>query len=67
MPRVSKMGYPSVRTPRWSYIHYVDLQGMDELYDIQADPYQLKNLIARPESEPTLRGLKRELARLLQK
>ncbi len=65
MPRVSRMGYQSVRTPRWSYIHYVDLQGMDELYDIQADPYQLKNLIHHPDSTATLQELNRELARLL--
>jgi len=65
MPRVSKMGYQSVRTPRWSYIHYVDLQGMDELYDIQADPYQLKNLIGLAQSQATIQSLQGELGRLV--
>lgn len=64
-PRVLLMGYQSVRTERWSYIHYVDLEGMDELYDLRADPYQMKNLIADPSAQPALKSLKDELARLL--
>jgi N-acetylglucosamine-6-sulfatase len=64
-PRVLKMGYQAVRTPRWTYIHYLELEGMDELYDLRADPYQLKNLIAEPRAQPALRFLKSELARLL--
>ena len=64
-PRVQNMGYQSVRTDRWSYIHYVDLEGMDELYDLHADPYQMKNLIDEPSAQPTLRRLRKELERLL--
>ena len=43
-PRVYKMGYQAVRNERWKYIHYVDLNGMDELYDLKADPYEMNNL-----------------------
>ena len=64
-PRVLKMGYQAVRTERWVYIHYVDLEGMDELYDLRADPYQMKNLIAAPAAQPVLKQLKADLARLL--
>lgn len=64
-PRVLQMGYQSVRTERWSYIHYVDLQGADELYDLHNDPYQLKNLVADPAAQPALTQMKAELARLL--
>jgi N-acetylglucosamine-6-sulfatase len=64
-PRVQNMGYQSVRTDRWSYIHYVDLEGMDELYDLHADPYQLRNLIHVPSAQPALQDLKEELDRLL--
>ena len=64
-PRVHKMGYQSVRTERWSYIHYTDLENADELYDLRRDPYQLKNLIASPAAQPALQQLKSELARLL--
>ena len=65
MPRVHKMGYQSVRTERWSYIHYVDLENADELYDLRKDPYQLKNLIHDRSSQRALAQLKGELARLL--
>lgn len=64
-PRVLKMGYRAVRTERFKYIHYVDLDGMDELYDLKTDPYEMRNLIDDPGSRATLRSLKEELARLL--
>jgi N-acetylglucosamine-6-sulfatase len=44
-PRVLNMGYQAVRTDRWKYIHYTDLEGMDELYDLSVDPYELTNRI----------------------
>lgn len=47
-PRVHKMGYQAVRNDRWKYIHYVELEGMDELYDLKADPYEMKNLVKAP-------------------
>jgi arylsulfatase A-like enzyme len=46
MQRMLNMGYQAVRSDRWKYIHYTDLQGMDELYDLQTDPYELRNVIA---------------------
>jgi N-acetylglucosamine-6-sulfatase len=64
-PRVYKMGYKAVRTKRWTYIRYLDLEGMDELYDREADPYQMKNLIADPAAQPALKNLQKELDRLL--
>ena len=64
-PRVQNMGYQSVRTERWSYIHYVDLAGMDELYDLEADPDQMKNLIDEPSARSTQKQLRSELDRLL--
>jgi N-acetylglucosamine-6-sulfatase len=64
-PRMLKMGYKSVRTSRWKYIHYVELDGMDELYDLKADPYEMKNLINHPSATRPLAELKRELGRLL--
>ncbi|MBI3465251.1 MAG: sulfatase [Planctomycetes bacterium] len=64
-PRMLNMGYQAVRTERHKYIHYTDLQGMDELYDLQVDPYELKNLIADPASKPELEQMQAELSRLL--
>jgi N-acetylglucosamine-6-sulfatase len=59
------MGYQAVRTDRWKYIHYLELKGMDELYDLKTDPYEINNLIAAPQSRPTLQQLNAELAQLL--
>ncbi|MBP8256232.1 MAG: sulfatase [Opitutaceae bacterium] len=44
-PRVRNMGYQAVRTNDWKYIHYVDLPDADELYDLNRDPYEMRNLI----------------------
>jgi N-acetylglucosamine-6-sulfatase len=66
-PRVLNMGYQTVRTERHKYIHYTDLQGMDELYDLQADPYELRNLIADPASKPVLEQMRTELNGLLER
>ena len=38
---------------------------MDELYDLQADPYELKNLIGQPEAKALLLAMQSELQRLL--
>lgn len=64
-PRMLNMGYQAVRTERHKYIHYTQLEGMDELYDLQADPYELTNVIAEPASKPLLGQMQAELATLL--
>jgi len=57
--------WKAVRTERWKYIHYVDLAGMDELYDIKADPYEMKNLVKEAGAQPALEEMKGELNKLL--
>ncbi len=58
-PRVPN--WQAVRDGQWKYIHYQDLQGMDELYDLKADPYEMKNLIHdAPKVAP---AMKKELER----
>ncbi|QDT98646.1 sulfatase family protein [Gimesia aquarii] len=64
-PRLVKMGYKAVRTPRWKYIQFNELEGMNELYDVQHDPYEMKNLIDQPESQTTIKTLQAELTRLI--
>jgi len=64
-PRVEKLGYQAVRTERWKYIHYRDLTGADELYDLQRDPYELTNLHGDPAHRSALMELKSELQRLV--
>ena len=43
--RIQNMGYEAIRTADWKYIRYVDLEGMDELYDLRDDPYEVSNRI----------------------
>jgi N-acetylglucosamine-6-sulfatase len=64
-PRLAGMGYQAVRTGRWKYIHYRDLQGMDELYDLRIDPYEMTNRIDDPAAETALGDLQARLKRLL--
>jgi len=64
-PRVLQMGYHAVRNERWKYIHYRELDGMDELYDLRSDPFEMKNLINERRAAPTLKELKLEMERLL--
>ena len=63
-PRIQKMGYKAVRTERYKYIHYLELDGMDELYDLKADPYEMKNIINQRDAAKALEDMKRELERL---
>ncbi len=63
--RIFQMGYKAVRTDRYKYIQYVDLENMDELYDLAADPYELRNLINTPRYAEVVIEMKAELQRLL--
>ena len=63
--RIRNMGYQAVRTERYKYIHYLELEGMDELYDLQTDPYELDNIIDDPATTATLAMMQDELAEVL--
>ena len=64
-PRIRQMGYKAVRNERWKYIHYFELEGMDELYDLKADPYEMRNIIHNPGAAKTLEAMKQEMDRLM--
>ena len=64
-PRIVKMGYQAVRTERWKYIRYLELDGMDEFYDLKADPYETRNLVSQPHAQQTLKRMRKELGQLL--
>jgi arylsulfatase A-like enzyme len=63
-PRIVNMGYQAVRTERYKYIYYLELPGMNELYDLQADPFELDNIIGTDAGRRLLPDLQAELARL---
>ncbi len=56
--------WKAVRTDRWKYIRYTNLKGMDELYDLKADPYEMKNLINDRSSSKQLKELETKLDKL---
>lgn len=64
-PRVLEMGYKAIRTERYKYIHYTDLEGMDELYDLKSDPYEMENVIDDPAAQAALGQLQKELGTFL--
>jgi N-acetylglucosamine-6-sulfatase len=64
-PRMLTMGYKAVRNERWKYIHYLELDGMNELYDLKMDPYELKNKISDPTAGEALDAMKRKMNSLL--
>jgi len=64
-PRIVNMGYKAVRNQQYKYIHYLDLDGMNELYDVVNDPYELHNIIDNPDMSKTSKKMKKELNRLL--
>jgi len=64
-PRIRNMGYVAVRTTRHKYIQYQELENMNELYDLEADPYEERNLAGAPEERPLLERMQSELQRLM--
>jgi arylsulfatase A-like enzyme len=68
MPWLVGMTYKAVRTDRWKYIHWVNRARngeLDELYDLDADPYEVKNLNASRAAAAVRERLRRELRRLV--
>jgi arylsulfatase A-like enzyme len=67
-PWLIGMTYKAVRTRRHKYIHWVNRGSsgeLDELYDLDRDPYELRNVAARPAYRAVRAGLRRELRRLV--
>jgi N-acetylglucosamine-6-sulfatase len=60
-PRMDRMGYQAIRTDGWKYVRYRELEGMDELYDLGTDAYEMTNLIDTPEAQDMLAKLRGEL------
>ena len=54
-----------VRTTRWKYIHFPEIDDIDELYDLVQDPDELHNLAEDPAAEDQLAFMRTELERLI--
>ena len=51
------MGYDAVRDERYKFVRYRELEGMNELYDLQQDPFELQNLIGLASSSELRRRM----------
>src|SRR5581483_8148861 len=56
----------AVLAGRWKYIRYHGIWDTDELFDLEADPTESTNLVARPEHQPTVERLHRAMFDLLE-
>jgi arylsulfatase A-like enzyme len=68
LPWLVGMTYKAVRTDRYKYIHWVNrgrTGELDELYDLDRDPFELDNLNRVRKLAPTRDKLRRELKRLV--
>jgi len=68
MPWLVGMTYKAVRTERYKYIRWVNRARdgeLDELYDLDKDPYEVTNVIRRPAYRATRDKLRRELRGLV--
>lgn len=56
----------ALRGDRYKYIHYHGLWDINELYDIQADPRETRNLISSAEHQQVVRKLRAQMFELLE-
>jgi len=69
MPWLIGMSYKAIRTRTHKYIHWtqksLDGIGCDELYDLESDPFEMKNIIGRRGAAPLVARLRKQLAQLV--
>lgn len=56
-----------VRTQKYKYITYYGIWDTSEMYDLENDPYEMKNLILEPSLQPVIKQLNNDLYDWLKK
>ena len=64
-PWIVGMTYKAVRTERHKLIHWVHKEGVDELYDLERDPFEISNAIGDPAYADAAKSLRKELRKLV--
>jgi N-acetylglucosamine-6-sulfatase len=65
MPWLTDMDYRAVRTDRYKYVHWMKHPGEDELYDLEADPHEMRNLARAPAMSNVRDNLRARLGELV--
>jgi arylsulfatase A-like enzyme len=65
MPWTGTLGYRMVRMGHYKYIRWTHEPYAAELYDLEVDRLEMRNLVARPEMAGVVEKAKQELARLV--
>ncbi|MEN8702736.1 MAG: sulfatase-like hydrolase/transferase [Polaribacter sp.] len=56
-----------VRTKKWKYFRYVNDKTIEELYDLEKDPQEIKNLVGKRKYKEVLFSLRAKTEQLIQK
>jgi len=64
-PWIVGMSYKAVRTERAKLVHWVHREGVDELYDLEKDPYEIENRIGDSACTKLKTSLQKELRKLV--
>ena len=64
-PWIVGMSYKAVRTEAAKLVHWLHKDGVDELYDLAKDPYEIENRFGDPACTKLKAALTRELRRLV--
>jgi len=64
-PWIVGMSYKALRTERYKYIHWIHKDGVDELYDLERDPYEITNVIGDPAYADAAKALRKDLRKLV--
>jgi N-acetylglucosamine-6-sulfatase len=64
-PWIVGMSYKAVRTERHKLVHWIQKEGVDELYDLERDPYEITNVFNDPAYARAREALREDLRRLV--
>lgn len=64
-PWIVGMSYKALRTERYKYIHWIHKEGVDELYDLERDPYEITNVVGDPAYADAAKDLRKQLRKLV--
>lgn len=64
-PWTANLDYRIVHKGKYKYIRWIRFEDQAELYDMDADPYELKNLVNDPSMSAVVKEMKRDMQRLV--